>query len=139
MKRTLITITSCLLLTGAISLAGGCESSPKTDAEVQANQQLNKAEWNALVAEADATIEMFKNQDPGMQTFFDEAAGFAVLPTIAKGGLIVGGAMGKGVVYKGGKAVGYTKLTQGTIGLQIGGQTFSEIIFLQDTAAMDYF
>jgi lipid-binding SYLF domain-containing protein len=66
-----------------------------------------------------------------------------VFPKVAKGGFIVGGAGGNGVVYERGasgtKIIGYSTLSQGSIGLQAGGQVFSEIIFFQTDAALNSF
>lgn len=89
--------------------------------------------------EARDVIAKFKQKDPGLDRFFREASGWAVFPTIAKGGLIVGGARGDGVVYKNDQLIGYTTVSQGTIGLQVGGQTYSEIIFFEDEAALEHF
>ncbi len=85
------------------------------------------------------TIALFKEKDAGLDKFFKSAAGWAVFPTIAKGGLIVGGARGDGVVYVKDEVIGYTTVSQGTIGLQIGGQAYSEIIFFEDEAALGHF
>ena len=52
-----------------------------------------------------------------------------------KGAFIVGGAFGKGRVYAKGNYVGDTSMTQATVGLQIGGQGYSEIVFFQDERA----
>jgi lipid-binding SYLF domain-containing protein len=92
-----------------------------------------------LKAEADQTISNFKAQDPTLQRFFDSSVGYAVFPTVAKGGLIIGGAHGDGVVYQNGIPIGTATLTQGSIGAQIGGQTYSEIIFFQTPAALQDF
>jgi lipid-binding SYLF domain-containing protein len=70
---------------------------------------------------------------------FDTAYGYAVFPTIGKGGMVVGGAHGKGRVYVGGAQVGNTSVTQLTVGFQLGGQAFSEIVFFQDEAAFRRF
>jgi lipid-binding SYLF domain-containing protein len=42
-------------------------------------------------------------------------------------------------VFQGGKSIGSTVMSQVTIGLQLGGQTYSEIIFFQNQAALDAF
>ena len=86
---------------------------------------------------AEDTIANFKAKDPGIERFFDSAYGYAVFPTIGKGGLVLGFARGKGLVYEKGKIVGRATLVQGTVGAQIGGQSYSEIIFLQDKVALD--
>ena len=93
------------------------------------------------LAQADSysnTIEVFK-KSPAVQPFFKNAYGYAVFPTVGKGGIGIGGAYGKGQVYRGGKVTGTTKLFKATIGFQLGGQAFSEIIFLQDKRAYDNF
>ncbi|MCH7799319.1 MAG: lipid-binding SYLF domain-containing protein [Planctomycetes bacterium] len=89
--------------------------------------------------EAREVIAKFKLKDPSLEEFFKDAVGWAVFPSIAKGGFIIGGARGDGVVYHNDEVIGYSTLTQGTIGLQIGGQTYSEIIFFQDEPALNHF
>ena len=82
----------------------------------------------------DDTIKVFK--DAGESGgFFQKAYGYAVFPTIGKGGIGIGGAHGKGRVYAGGKHVGNTSMTQVTIGAQLGGQAYSQIIFFEDKRA----
>lgn len=71
--------------------------------------------------------------------FFDSAYGYALFPTIGKGGIGVGGAHGKGRVYAGGQHVGNTTMTQVTVGFQLGGQAFSQIIFFKDRSAFEQF
>ncbi|HEY2865130.1 MAG TPA: YSC84-related protein [Casimicrobiaceae bacterium] len=71
--------------------------------------------------------------------FFKNAYGYAVFPTIGKGGIGVGGAFGKGCVYAKGKHVGDTSMSQLSIGFQLGGQGFSEIIFFQDERSFKEF
>lgn len=88
---------------------------------------------------AEATVDMFKKTDPSLSKFFETAAGYAVFPEVAKGAAGIGAAHGKGVVYEGGKAVGSASLSQGTVGLQLGGQTYSELIFFQDAKALNTF
>ncbi|HLU68324.1 MAG TPA: lipid-binding SYLF domain-containing protein, partial [Kofleriaceae bacterium] len=75
--------------------------------------------------------------DPGLQQILDQAYGYAVFPEIGKGGAIVGGAYGRGIVYEQGRKVGFVELNQGSIGAQLGGQTFSEIIVFSNRAALD--
>lgn len=94
-----------------------------------------------LRAHADAyddTIELFKNagQSAG---FFDSSYGYAVFPTVGKGGLVVGAARGAGRVFRQGKHVGDVTMTQVSVGAQVGGQAFSQIIFMQDERAFKEF
>jgi lipid-binding SYLF domain-containing protein len=86
-----------------------------------------------------AVIAKFKEKDPGLAKVFAESAGYVVFPTVAKGGLGIGGARGKGYVYQHGRLIGRSTLTQLTIGLQAGGQAYSEVVFLKDNAALENF
>jgi lipid-binding SYLF domain-containing protein len=85
------------------------------------------------------TISSFKNKDPSLAPYFHDAYGYAVFPTIGKGGFILGAAYGTGKVYAQRKLVGLSSITQGTIGLQMGGQTYSEIVFFKDKDALKNF
>lgn len=85
------------------------------------------------------TIEAFKTTDPSIHTFFGTADGYAVFPEIAKGAVVVGGAAGDGTVFERGTAIGSSSMTQLTVGLQLGGQTYSEVIFFKNRAALDKF
>ncbi len=84
------------------------------------------------------TIDLFK-RSPAVQPFFKNAYGYAVFPTIGKGGVGVGAAYGEGRVYQGGKVTGKTSMTQLSIGAQLGGQAISEMIFFQDQRAYKEF
>ena len=84
------------------------------------------------------TIEVFKKSE-AVQPFFENCYGYAVFPTIGKGGFGIGGAYGKGQVYQGGKLTGKTSVKKVSVGFQAGGQAFSEIIFFQDKRAYDEF
>ena len=84
------------------------------------------------------TIKVFKNAGESGK-FFDKAYGYAIFPSIGKAGIGVGGAYGKGKVFEGGKVVGNTSMTQATIGFQLGGQSFSQVIFFEDARALKEF
>jgi lipid-binding SYLF domain-containing protein len=90
-------------------------------------------------SDASAVIAKFKEKDPGLARIFRESAGYVVFPTVAKGGFGIGAARGKGYVYQHGHLVGRSTLTQLTVGLQAGGQAYSEVIFLRDEAALENF
>ena len=96
-----------------------------------------------LVAPASAdkyseTIELFKDAGDSAY-FFGHSYGYAVFPTVGKAGIGIGGARGEGRVYRGGAYVGDTVLTQLSIGFQLGGQAYSQIIFFEDQRAFDEF
>jgi lipid-binding SYLF domain-containing protein len=84
------------------------------------------------------TINVFKKSEV-VQSFFKNAYGYAVFPTIGKAGFVIGGSYGRGQVYKGGNVTGETSLVKGSIGFQLGGQAFSQMIFFQDKRAYDDF
>lgn len=78
----------------------------------------------------DDTIALFEHAGASAD-FFKSSYGFAVFPTVGKGGFIVGGARGKGRVYQHGHRIGDSTLTQVSVGFQAGGQAYSEIIFFE--------
>ena len=84
------------------------------------------------------TISAFK-ASPIVAPYFKSAYGYAVFPTIGKGGAVIGGAHGKGQVYRGQQVTGIASMTQLSIGFQLGGQAFSQIVFFEDKRAYDDF
>lgn len=77
--------------------------------------------------------------DAGIGDMFNSAYGYALFPTIGKAGFVIGGAYGKGRVYEQGKHIGDTAMTQATVGFQLGGAGFSQVVFFQDKRALDEF
>jgi lipid-binding SYLF domain-containing protein len=92
----------------------------------------------AYASKYDETVELFKHAGESA-VFFNHCYAYAVFPTIGAGGLIVGGARGKGHVYVHDRLVGDTTMTQLSIGLQAGGEAYSEIIFFEDKRDLDEF
>ena len=92
-----------------------------------------------LVSAAQDAVKKFKASDPIVASYFKDAYGYVVFPTVGKAGLIVGGAHGKGVVYIQGKIAGKASISQVTVGAQIGGEAFSELMFFKDKAAFEKF
>lgn len=92
----------------------------------------------ALADKYSDTIDLFKNagQSAG---FFAKSYGYAVFPTVGKGGFVVGGAHGEGRVYERGNYVGDTTVTQLSVGFQAGGQAYSQIVFFEDERALKEF
>jgi lipid-binding SYLF domain-containing protein len=84
------------------------------------------------------TVNVFKKSE-AVQPFFKNAYGYAVFPTIGKAGIGIGGSYGTGQVYQGGKVTGEVSLIKGSIGWQLGGQAFSQMIFFKDKRAYDEF
>jgi lipid-binding SYLF domain-containing protein len=129
MKKLLISTGIALSLVAAPGYAGW---NPFKDDEKAESQPAENYKTKEAIAN-------FKNADPSMKVFFDKAYGYAIFPTVGKGGIGIGGAYGKGEVYAHGKMIGTTSLTQVTIGLQLGGQAYSEIIFFKDKGTLDNF
>jgi len=89
--------------------------------------------------DAASVIAKFKEKDPGLAKVFAEAHGYAVYPTVGKGAIGIGGAHGKGEVFERGVLIGTSSISQVTIGFQLGGQAYSEVIFFKDKTALDDF
>ncbi|WP_250477601.1 MULTISPECIES: YSC84-related protein [unclassified Caballeronia] len=92
----------------------------------------------ALADEYTATLNLFKNAGES-GNLLHSAYGYAVFPKIGKAGVGIGGAHGKGRVYEKGKYIGDTSMTQLTVGLQLGGQVYSELILFQDERSLKEF
>jgi len=120
-RRQLLTAALTLLI--AAPLQAGWDPGKRQEIEIKAQE----------------TVRAFRAKDPSLKRFFDNAAGWVVFPTVGKGGIGIGGAFGEGVLYQGGKAVGYANVKQLTIGFQFGGQAYSEIVFFKDEAAVKRF
>jgi lipid-binding SYLF domain-containing protein len=115
MRKSMLSIL--LMLSFAVLLTA-CNAEPKS-AEGQVDLQ----------AEASKALGDFRRADAGISRF----------PNVGKGGLGVGAAAGKGIVYEQGNMIGYARMTQATVGLQAGGQAYSQLILFENKAALDRF
>jgi lipid-binding SYLF domain-containing protein len=106
----------------------GCQTTPKS-AEKKED----------LAAAAQRQVDAMIAKDPGLRDVIDKAYANAVFPKIGKGGVIVGGAYGRGVVHEQGMMIGYADMTQASVGAQLGGQTYSEIISFENKEALERF
>ena len=96
--------------------------------------------WNPeLVKESNEAMETMLEESPKLQTFYDEAYGYAVFPKVTKGAIGVGGAAGNGLVYQNHEVVSSSKLKQATVGFQLGGQQYSEVLFFKNKESFDRF
>lgn len=123
-------ITKALALLAVVALVG-CSSSDSQGDHVDSS--------SALPGKTTAAIRAFKDRDPDMRRFFDGAHGYAVFPEITKAGIGIGGAHGEGYVYEQGARVGYSEVSQATIGAQLGGQEYAEVIFFETSTALEDF
>ncbi|MEE4296168.1 MAG: YSC84-related protein [Wenzhouxiangella sp.] len=115
--RASITLLTLLIMVG-------CVSTPSDD---------------RMLRESRAVLDQFVAEDPGLRDWVSNAYGYAVFPEIAKGGFWVGGGFGRGVVFERGEPIGRATTSQATIGAQIGAQTYSQVIFFRDQAALRTF
>lgn len=116
------------LIAVTLLLLAGCTTAPKSEVKK-----------DDLRVSVDNSMKRIEALDPSLQQLISTAYGYAIFPTVGKGGAIVGGAYGKGEVYEQGTMVGWADLSQATIGAQLGAQTFSELILFENKAAMDNF
>jgi len=123
---------STTVVGGAIALTAmlliGCQTAPKTE---QAKATLEQ--------EAQTALHRMTQEDPAVQDLLDRGYGYVMFPSAGKGGLIVGGGYGRGVTYEHARQVGYADITQLSVGAQIGGQAFSELIIFETKEALDRF
>jgi len=122
MRKALIPLFSV----AALAMVG-CESTGP-------NAPANHTE---LQTRTNTTLEQFYSHDPGLQNNVNNSAGFAVFSNVGKAAVGVGGASGIGQVYKGGQLVGSVKMNQVSVGPQIGGETYSELIVFENEAALN--
>src|SRR5882724_3765390 len=113
--KTSMKHTLCRSVLGVLLLASGTSALTASGTD------------DKLAAEAQKAIKALQSADSALTN----AAGFAVFPSVGKGGLIFGGEHGKGIVYEKGKPIGEATLTEINVGLQVGGQSFYEVIFFE--------
>lgn len=123
--RLLLTL---LLTVGLFASLMGCSTAPRTEEG-----------RDALIQSAEAALARMTAEDPGLRDFIDRGVGYAIFPSVGKGGIGVGGAYGKGVLYENGRVAGFADLSQASIGFQLGGQEYSELIVFETQNAIDRF
>ncbi|MDW5288596.1 lipid-binding SYLF domain-containing protein [Formosa sp. PL04] len=105
---------------------------------ITANAQSEKD--NEIIKDAEGAKETLLQGNPKLKDFFDKSAGYVIFPNVGKGGFIVGGASGNGVLYKkGGNKLGMASLKKVNIGLQAGGEAIIEVIFFESTTELENF
>jgi len=119
MKTRFLTLLSLVIITSAQAQVGG---------------------WDPeAIEKAEKAINEFKVKDTDLQKFFDQAYGYVVFPSIGKGAIVFGGAHGRGIVFEQGEPIGNAKITQISWGLQLGGQSYREVIFFETEKALESF
>lgn len=112
----------------AVLFAAGCETAPQS-----------APERAALQDDVQATMTRMRAHDPGLNDLMRASYGYVLFPSVGKGGLVVGGAYGRGEVFEKGQRVGYANLQQASVGLQAGGQEYSELIVFENEFALRRF
>ncbi|HEX3019808.1 MAG TPA: hypothetical protein VHP36_05885 [Chitinispirillaceae bacterium] len=99
--------------------------------EISINKTLKK--------DVEAALITVKEKHPEFKKAVDKSYGYAVFPAVGRASLILGGVYGKGIVFEQGKLIGYSAIIQVSIGVQVGGETFSAFVLFSDKAALDRF
>ena len=123
MRKMTHWVASLAVLAGCLGIVACSTTPPGSD-----QQQ--------LMNDSNTCYSDFTKDDPTLDKFVKDAYGYAIFPSIGKGAIGIGGAYGRGVVYQEGTAVGWTDVSQGSLGVQLGGQTYSELIVFKDKGAM---
>ena len=129
MTRRLRSLTLCVL--ACLALTSGCSSYRKSGGAAGTDESLR--------TDADLALKQFIENDPTLKKFMEGAHGYAIFPEVVKGAAGIGAAHGEGIVYEQGRWVGMAELSQVTLGAQLGGQSYSELIFFQDATVLNAF
>lgn len=89
--------------------------------------------------EAQATLNRLQEKHSQLKERLKKAYGYAVFPSIGRASVVLGGAHGLGEVFEQGEPIGFATMSQITVGVQVGGQTFSEVMMFKDKNALDKF
>ncbi|HET7002733.1 MAG TPA: YSC84-related protein [Puia sp.] len=99
----------------------------------------DEKEKEKLMSESKKAKADIIKTDPSITSLFSSSQGYVIFPKNGKGGLIIGGSGGNGVLYEKEKSVGTAKMAQVTVGAQVGGASYREIIFFENKEALDRF
>jgi lipid-binding SYLF domain-containing protein len=111
----------------------------RTASKVVAGVKKELSVLDAVHPEVEAALKRAERRDPGLKPFLKKAYGYAVFPSLGKAGAVLGAAFGKGEVFERGKLVSYAAIAQATIGVQLGGGTFTEIIAFENKPTLERF
>lgn len=126
--KTYLSLLLAPAMLAGVACINGCATEPATPQE---RRSLND--------DVHGTLHDLKNQDASLDNFLNGAYAYVVFPSIGKGGAGVAAAYGRGEVFVQGKFVGYADMSQGTLGVSLGGETYSEVIvFENDNALADF-
>ncbi|NRR92829.1 lipid-binding SYLF domain-containing protein [Winogradskyella undariae] len=92
-----------------------------------------------VMKDAEKAIKTFKTSDKGLETFFSNSSGYVIFPNVGEGALVIGAASGNGVLYENGVATGMASMKKLDIGMQAGGEAYSQVIFFETKDALNEF
>jgi len=128
-QRRDVTLLSAFVLMAAAALIG-CNNDARPT---------NEAKRSTLEDEARTSLKEMQAKDPDLKDFLNSAYAYAVLPDVGEGAFIVGGAHGRGLVYRNGQPIGWTEIQQASVGAQAGGQSYSELLVFQNETTFNKF
>lgn len=126
-KKCIALMLTPALMCGTLVLPG-CSTAPPTAEERQDLHQ-----------DANASLNEMYRADPGLRDVVSRGYGYVMFSEVGKGGAGVGGAYGRGEVFEGGRMIGYADMSQGTVGAQLGGQIYDELIVFENKDALERF
>ncbi len=126
--KTIIHRTFQFAAVAFVGLLAACATAPSTTKD-----------QTDLHTDAGTALAKAQQSDPSLEKLIADSAGYAIFPSVGKGAVGIGGAYGKGEVYENGDMIGYCDMTQVSIGVSLGGQTYTEILIFQTPAALDRF
>ncbi|MGH8274383.1 MAG: YSC84-related protein [Gammaproteobacteria bacterium] len=130
------TLTAVAIAVAGLGL-GACTATTSTTSGQSPMAQVSQP--STAYPQAHQTMGRMVGADPSMRKFLKNAYGYAVFPTVSKGALIVGGTYGQGGAFRNGKMVAKCSIAKGSIGFQIGGKAYSEVIFFKSKPYFDKF
>jgi len=126
MKKYAITLViQSLLFSSVLFLANSANAQSGKDKEI--------------IKDCDSAKAGFIKSDPLLVKLFESATGYVIFPNVGKGAVGIGGASGNGIVYERGVMIGKAKMSQVSVGFQLGGQAYRELIFFENQESIDRF
>ena len=113
-----------LMLVVAITMAGSTVASAASKSDLNASSK--------------KTLDNLLAREPAAKALYSKAVAVLVFPSITKAGFVVGGQYGEGVLWKGGKPIGYYNTAGASYGLQAGAQKYGYAMFFMKQKALDY-
>ena len=98
--------------------------------------QRGETATQAELAAAEAALAEVAS-DERLEPFFSQAEIVAVYPNGFRGGFGFGGAIGHGLVFQRGQVIGRSSMYQISVGANVGGQFYRQVLFFRSQAAFE--